>query len=529
MTEKWIVIGFVIFLAIVILVPAILLLRLYFHDVKQREHSVLQNYPILGKIRYILEKMGPELRQYLFLNDQEGKPFNRKEFEFVVKAGKYNSSMMGYGAERHFEQDGHYLVNDMFPATVDELKIGQSPKVNTRIYEINEENLFSRKESRKAAEIDPSYLRDDDTVVLGENTVRQPFRLKGLIGQSAMSYGSLGDHAITALSKGLGIAGGTWMNTGEGSVSPYHLKGNTDIIMQISPGLFGVRDEDGNFSWKEFKKQAETEQIKAFELKLAQGAKTRGGHVSGDKVTEEIAQIRKVDAGKDINSPNRFPGISTPEKLLAFLDQLRDVSGKPIGVKIVAGNKKQVESFVKAMAENNIVPDFITVDGGEGGTGASYYALAYSVGLPSFSSIPLVDETLKTYGLRDQTKIIASGKLLTPDKIAMALCLGADLINIARGFMISTGCIMAQVCHTNTCPVGVTTTDENLQKALDIEEKKYRVANYLITLRNDLFNLAAVAGLDSPTKFTRDHIVYRSSFKEFTNPNKQPLPEYNKS
>lgn len=524
--ERWMVIGFIIFLALVILIPAILLLWLYVHDVKQKEHSVLQNYPILGKMRYILEKMGPELRQYLFLNDQEGKPFNRKQFEFVMKAGKYNSSMMSFGAERNFENDGLYLVNDMFPAKKDELKIDQSPKVKTRLYEVNEENLFNRKESRKETEINPSYLRDDDTVILGEHTARHPFRLKGLIGQSAMSYGSLGDHAITALSKGLGMAGGTWMNTGEGSVSPYHLKGNTDIIMQISPGLFGVRDKDGHFSWEEFKKQAETEQIKAFELKLAQGAKTRGGHVSGEKVTEEIAAIRKVEVGQEINSPNRFPGISNPEALLEFLNQLRDVSGKPVGMKIVAGDEKQVDRLIQSMAETDIVPDFITVDGGEGGTGASFYALAYSVGLPAFSAIPLVDEILKKYQLRNKTKIIASGKLLTPDKIAMALCLGADLINIARGFMISTGCIMAQVCHTNTCPVGVATTDPNLQKALNIEEKKYRVTNYLVTLRNDLFNLAAVAGLDSPTKFNREHLVYRSAFKDFSNWNNQQTFEY---
>ncbi|GAA0438879.1 FMN-binding glutamate synthase family protein [Lentibacillus halophilus] len=522
MVGQWFVIGFIFLLALVILVPAAVLVWLYFQDKTREQHAILQNYPIIGRMRYILEKMGPELRQYLFLNDQEGKPFNRDEFEFVVKAGKYNSSIMGYGAKRNFDEDGLYLVNHMFPSQTEELKIDQSPTVNTRVYEINEENLFSRKEKSKATDINPSYLHEDDQVVLGEHTVRHPFRLKGLIGQSAMSYGSLGDHAITALSQGLGMAGGTWMNTGEGSVSPYHLKGNTDLMMQISPGLFGVRNKAGHFSWEAFKKQADTEPIKAFELKLAQGSKTRGGHVSGNKVTEEIAEIRNVEPGEDINSPNRFPGIDGPEQLLAFVDQLRDVGQKPVGIKMVAGDEQQVAQFIKAMAETDIVPDFITVDGGEGGTGASYYALAYSVGLPSFSAIPLVDDTLKQYGLRDRTKIIASGKLLTPDKIAMALCLGADLINIARGFMISTGCIMAQVCHTNTCPAGVATTDENLQKALNIDEKKYRVANYLITLRHDLFDLAAIAGLDSPTKLNRDHLVYRSSFNEFSQSGKQP-------
>ncbi|MGI8313791.1 FMN-binding glutamate synthase family protein [Halobacillus mangrovi] len=512
--ENVLLIILVILLGLLLVVPLSLLLWLYIHDEKQNEHSVLQNYPILGKFRYIIEKMGPELRQYLFHNDREGRPFNRKEFEYVNKAGKYNTRMMGYGAERDFTQDGWYLVNDMFPVKSEELRMDQSKTIQTKLYEIDKEQLFSRKEHRYEAELDPVYLHDEDCVVLGEYTVDQPFRLKGLIGQSAMSFGSLGDHAITALSKGLGRAGGTWMNTGEGSVSPYHLKGDVDIIMQISPGLFGVRTKDGDFSWEDFKDKASNEQIKAFELKMAQGAKTRGGHVDGDKVTEEIAEIRKVEAGEDIDSPNRFPGIDTPEQLLHFLDELRSIGGKPVGIKIVVGNEHQVERLISAMAEEDIVPDFITVDGGEGGTGASYYALAYSVGLPAFSAIPMVDDSLKKHSIRERTKIIASGKLLTPDKIVMALSLGADLINIARGFMMSVGCIMSQVCHKNTCPVGVATTDEQLQQALVIEEKEYRVTNYLIALRKGLFDLAAVAGLDSPTKFKREHTVYHSDFRK---------------
>ncbi|CDO03736.1 Ferredoxin-dependent glutamate synthase 1 [Oceanobacillus picturae] len=504
-------------LAIVIIVPVFLIIRLYVHDRKQEEHSVLQNYPLLGKMRYILEKMGPELRQYLFNNDREGKPFNRKQFEYVNKAGKYQSSLLGYGAEKDFKENDYYLVNSMLPKMDEEIKVENKPTISTQIYEVKEENLFSRKEKRKKSQIKPAFLPDEERVILGENTVKEPFYLKGIIGQSAMSYGSLGENAITALSKGLGMAGGTWMNTGEGSLSPYHLKGNVDIIMQISPGLFGVRDDDGNFSFEEFKKKAQTPQVKAFELKLAQGAKTRGGHVDGKKVTKEIAEVRNVEEGKDIDSPNRFPGINTAEELLHFLQELRESGGKPVGLKIVAGNEAEVEKLVKAMKENDIVPDFITVDGGEGGTGASYYELAYSVGLPAFTAIPLVHECLEAFEIRHRTKIIASGKLLTPDKIAMALCLGADLVNIARGFMISTGCIMSQVCHKNTCPVGVATTDKKLQEALVIEEKKYRVCNYLVTLRQGLFELAAIAGLDSPTKFTKDHIVYQSQFRAFSN------------
>lgn len=503
----------IVLFAVFFFVPLGLAIWVYIHDEKQNEHSVLLNYPLLGKFRYIIEKMGPELRQYLFNNDREGRPFHRKEFEFVNKAGKYNTRMMGYGAERDFSEDGWYLVNDMFPVKEEELRVDQGDPIDTKLYEIDKEKLFTRKEHHVEAELDPVYLKDEDCIVLGEHTVDQPFRLKGLIGQSAMSFGSLGDHAITALSKGLGRAGGTWMNTGEGSVSPYHLKGDVDIIMQISPGLFGVRTKDGEFSWEDFRHHASTDKIKAFELKLGQGAKTRGGHVDGDKITEEIAEIRKVEPGEDINSPNRFPGIDSPHELLHFVDELRAVGGKPVGIKIVVGNEHQVEQLISAMVEEDIVPDFITIDGGEGGTGASYYELAYSVGLPAFAAIPMVDDSLKNHGLRNRTKVIASGKLLTPDRIAMALALGADLINIARGFMISIGCIMSQVCHKNTCPVGVATTDDELQQALVVEEKKYRVTNYLITLREGLFDLAAVAGLDSPTKFNREHIVYQSDFR----------------
>ncbi|WP_099159349.1 FMN-binding glutamate synthase family protein [Virgibacillus ndiopensis] len=502
----------IVIIVFLIVIPLSMFLRVYVHDQKQKEHSILRNYPLLGKARYIIEKAGPEFRQYLFNNDNEGKPFNRRQFEFVYKAAKYNTRMIGYGSERAFDEQGLYLVNNMFPKQREELKIEQNPKIKTRLYQIDNEKLLSRKEHHVEDVINPFYLTDDEEIVLGKNTVKQPFRIKGLIGQSAMSFGSLGDHAITTLSKGLGMAGGTWMNTGEGSVSPYHLKGDVDIIMQISPGLFGVRTKDGEFSWEEFKKRAETDQVKAFELKLAQGAKTRGGHVDGSKVTDEIAEIRKVNPSVTINSPNRFREFDDAKGLLQFVEKMRDIGGKPVGTKIVAGDEQQIEEYVKVMKETNIVPDFITIDGGNGGTGASYYELAESVGLPTFTALPLVDDLLKKYDLRGRTHIIASGKLITPDKIVMALALGANMINIARGFMLSVGCIMAQVCHTNNCPVGVATTDPNLQKALSIEEKKYRVCNYLVALREGIFELAAVAGIDSPTKFDREHIIYKDKF-----------------
>lgn len=484
----------------------------YRKDDTQKQHSILRNFPLIGRNRYMTEQIGPELRQYLFENNNEGTPFSRKEFEDVVKAGKYKERLIGFGSERDFNEAGYYIRNSMFPNLREELRIDNSQKINTKVYEVDEEGLLTRKEKREDRQIEPYFLRDEDAVIIGGDTCRNPFKLKGLVGQSAMSYGALGENAITALSRGLGLAGGTWMNTGEGGLSKYHLSGNPDIMMQIGPGLFGVRTPGGEFSWEEFKKKSEIGQVKAFEIKLAQGAKIRGGHIEGQKVTEEIAQIRLVEPGQTINSPNRFYEFKNFNELFEFVERMRDVGGKPIGIKIVVGDLDALEEMTKTMRDTGKGPDFITVDGGEGGTGATYQELADAVGLPIMSALPLVDEMLKKYGVRNRVKLIASGKLTSPDKVAVALAMGAELVNIARGFMISVGCIMAEICHTNHCPAGVATTDSKLQEGLVIEEKQYRVANYVISLREGLFNLAAAAGIDTPTKFERKHIVHKDEW-----------------
>lgn len=481
-------------------------------DETQKQHSILRNFPLVGRIRYMSERIGPELRQYLFENNNEGKPFSRREFEDVVKAGKYKERLIGFGSERDFKDDGYYIRNSMFPVQREDLRVDNSQKINTIVYQVDKDGLLTRKEHRESKQVDPYYLQDKDAVILGEHTCRKPFKIKGLVGQSAMSYGALGEKAITALSKGLALAGGTWMNTGEGGLSNYHLAGNPDIIMQIGPGLFGVRTPGGEFSWEEFKKKSEMNQVKAFELKLAQGAKIRGGHVEGQKVTEEIAQIRLVEPGKTINSPNRFYEFSNYHEMFDFIGKLRDIGGKPVGIKIVVGDLDSLEEMASIMKDTGRGPDFITIDGGEGGTGATFQELADSVGLPISSALPVVDEMLKKHNVRDRVKLIASGKLITPDKIAIALAMGADLVNIARGFMISVGCIMAEICHTNHCPAGVATTDKKLQEGLVVEEKYYRVANYVISLREGLFNLAAAAGIDTPVKFERKHIVHKDKW-----------------
>ncbi|WP_414047104.1 FMN-binding glutamate synthase family protein [Macrococcus equi] len=490
------------------LIVAIGVFSLIFVDKKQNQHSILRNYPVLGRVRYFFEKIGPEMRQYLIQSDNESTPFSRKDYLDVVKAGKYKSRIGGFGSRRDFNAPGFYIQNSIFPKQPNELAIDQQKKVETKVYKLDAEGLFSRKEHRESAAVDPYLLTDEHAVVLG-NRRPHPFYVKRLIGQSGMSYGALGKNAISALSKGLGLAN-TWMNTGEGGLSDHHLSGKCDIIFQIGPGLFGVRDEDGNFSEEQFLKKAQNESVKAFEIKLAQGAKTRGGHVEAEKVTEEIARIRNVKPFTTINSPNRFTFMDNNIDLLRFVERLQMLSGKPVGFKMVVGNLEMLYSLVSDMKTTGIYPDFITLDGGEGGTGATYQELEDTVGLPLFSALPILNAVLVEQGLRDDIKIIASGKLITPDKVAIALGLGADLVQIARAMMMSVGCIMAQQCHTNDCPVGVATTDPHKEKGLVVEEKQYRVTNYVVSMHEGLFNLAAACGVESPTQITAKHLLYRT-------------------
>lgn len=503
-----IVLGSVLLAMILIVLIAFLIYMLAF-DRNQKSHSILRNYPLLGRIRYFFEKIGPEMRQYWFNSDTEGRPFSRDDYEHIVKSAKYSRDVIGFGSKRNFEEEGFFIRNDMFPKLNEELKVDKEGKVLTKKYILLKDPLFmQREEKREDEEANAYLLHDDEAVVIGP-ALEHPFVVKGQIGMSAMSYGSLGDRAITALSEGLALAKGAWMNTGEGGLSPYHLKGGVDIIMQIGPGLFGIRDKQGGVDWEELKRKSEIPEIKAFEIKLAQGAKTRGGHIDAEKVTPEIAAIRKVEPYQSIDSPNRFREFADVPSICEFIEKIRAHTGKPVGMKIVIGGNDSAEELAKYMKETGKGPDFITVDGGEGGTGASYQELIDSVGLPIKSALPILAATLKKYGVRDRVKIIASGKLFTADRIAIALAMGADLVNIARGFMITVGCIQTLKCQSNICPVGVATTDPDLQKALVIDEKKYRTANYLITLREGLFRLAAAAGLDSPVHFQPKHVMYK--------------------
>jgi len=503
------IIGFVV-VAVLVITLFIMLLTMFFHDRTQKMHPILRNYPIIGKLRYFLEAIGPEMRQYWFNNDKEGQPFNRDDFEHIVKTAKYKRDVIGFGSKRDFDKEGYFVRNNLFPKQMDEMKMDEQTKIKTRKYLLIKDSLFGFRKERLVNDESPAYLlHEDDTIVIGKESAREPFEIRSLIGMSAMSYGALGQNAVTALSEGLGMVKGSWMNTGEGGLSPYQLKGGVDIIMQIGPGLFGVRDHEGNFDWDELKKKSEIPQIKAFELKLAQGAKARGGHIDGEKVTPEIAEIRKVEPWRAIDSPNRFKEFGDPYTMLDWIEKIREHTGKPVGIKLVIGSNNAIFDLAAAIKETKKSPDFITVDGGEGGTGASYQELIDSVGLPIRSALPILDATLRRFGIRDRIKIIASGKMITPDRIAIALAMGADLINIARGFMITVGCIQALRCQSNMCPTGVATTDPHLQSALVIDEKKWRVVNYVLSLRQGLFRLAAAVGIDSPVHFKPSHISFK--------------------
>ena len=541
----------------------------YLKDRYQNQHSILKTHPILGRMRYILEMVGPEFRQYWFLNDREGKPIDRDTQTAIAKAGKYGNTVTSFGSKKDFSKSDFYLANSMFPKNVDELAIDQSKKIKTYIYEIENETLISRKESRHLNTQNPWYLTDENAVVIGANC-KYPFKVKGLVGISAMSYGALSKSAVKALAQGTAISGGAWMNTGEGGISEYHLsriyevvegatptkelgkniydyvkkmpnssnyslkekfgddvletvalmveKGmliekHADLIFQVGSGLFGAR-KDGKYDEETFLINALRPEVKAIEIKMAQGAKVRGGKLPKEKITPEIAAIRGVVMGKDVESPNRFPLFSNMDELFALIKNWQELTGKPVGIKVVAGSELSFEELAAYMARTGEGPNFITIDGGEGGTGATYQEMADSLGLPIYSGLQILNKTLEKHGVRNRVIIIASGLLSTADKMAISLAMGADLINVARAAMNTIGCVNAAVCSSGRCPSGVATHNPSLEKGLAVQEKRFRTANYLTTMRQGLFMLGASCGLDSPTKFKLEHVTYRDKNSE---------------
>ncbi len=443
---------------------------MYIVDVTQTSHAIRRNFPVIGRFRYLFENMGEFFRQYLFAQDREEMPFNRAQRSWAYRAAKGEDSTVAFGSTLDLNPAGtRIFVNCPYPTL-----------------------------ERDAAETAP--------MLIGPHADK-PFEAKSIFNVSAMSYGAISKPAVLALSNGSRMAG-NWLNTGEGGVSPWHLEGGADIVFQIGTAKYGVRDENGNIDDDKLRKIASHEQVRMIELKLSQGAKPgKGGILPGAKVTEEIARIRHIPAGEDSISPNRHPEIESAEDLLRMINHIRDVSGRPVGFKAVIGAYGWLDELFKLIRERGIecAPDFITVDSGDGGTGAAPMSLIDNVGLPIKESLPLVIDKLNRYGLRERVKVIASGKLINPAGAAWALCVGADFVNSARGFMFALGCIQALQCNKNTCPTGITTHDKKLQRGLVPEDKAERVKRYSETMRKEIGIIAHSCGVAEPRCLRRFH------------------------
>jgi glutamate synthase domain-containing protein 2 len=445
-------------------------------DLQQRKSSVRRNYPIIGNFRFMLEKIRPELRQYFLESDTEATPFSRSQRSLAYSRAKGETDKRPFGTQLDVKADGHEWINHAM--------------VPTRV------------------------ASSDFRVRIGGPDCRHPYEAS-VFNISAMSFGSLSANAIQALNAGA-KRGGFAHDTGEGSISQWHRVHGGDLIWEIGSGYFGCRDSEGRFNPEAFAANALEPQVKMIEIKLSQGAKPgHGGVLPGPKVTEEIAEARGVPVGEDCVSPAAHSAFSTPRELMAFIAQLRELSqGKPVGFKFCVGHPWEWFALVKAMQDTGITPDFIVVDGAEGGTGAAPLEFADHVGTPLQEGLRLVHNTLVGVGLRDRIALGASGKVISAFDIARAMALGADWCNSARGFMFALGCIQAQACHTGHCPTGVTTQDPVRQQALVVPDKATRVYNFHHETLKALRELIEAAGLQHPKDITAHHIVRRVSDHE---------------
>ncbi len=443
---------------------------LYVIDRSQTKQAIRHNYPVIGRFRYFFEHMGEFFRQYFFAMDREELPFNRAERTWVYRASKDIDSTIAFGSTRDLYKPGTVIFGNC-----------PFPKLSI--------------DSAEPCE-----------VTIGQHC-KHPYTTRSIYNISGMSYGAISKPAVLALSNGARKAG-CWMNTGEGGLSPYHLEGGADIVFQIGTAKYGVRDHEGNLNTDKLAAVAAHHQVKMFELKLAQGAKPgKGGILPGAKVNEEIANIRGIPVGTDSISPNRHIDINSIDELLDMLSTIRKTTGKPVGFKTVIGTRDWLDDLFKTINQRGIeiAPDFITVDSGDGGTGAAPMSLMDNVGLPIKQSLPLLINKLKQHDLRDRIKVIASGKLVTPVEVAWALATGADFIASARGFMFSIGCIQALQCNKNTCPTGITTHDKDLQGGLDPKNKTERVRNYVKNMVYEVGVIAHSCGVVEPRQLRRQH------------------------
>ena len=450
-------------------------------DIFSKKHTLKSNFPVVGNFRYILEKLRPGIMQYFVETDTQGRPISRIFRTLIYQRSKD--------------------VNDTVP-------FGTQMKVYSTGYEWMEHSMYASPDKQ----IDHS-----PRVLVGGPDCTQPYS-SSILNISAMSFGSLSNRAVLAMNKGAKI-GDFAQNTGEGGISPYHLENGGDLIWQIGTGYFGCRSKEGNFDKELFRQNATQNSVKMVEIKLSQGAKPgHGGILPAKKNTIEISKIRHVEPFTDVHSPPSHSAFDSAEGLMNFIKTLRDNSnGKPIGFKLCVGKKEEFIDLCKAMISTGIKPDFITVDGGEGGTGAAPVEFSNSIGMPMRDGLAFVTNTLIGYDLKKDIKVVASGKIISSFHIARTIALGADLVNSARAMMMATGCIQALQCNTNTCPVGVATQNKGLIKGLDVEDKAKRVASYHFETLKNFAELIAATGVLNSSDLKKEHINRRVSYSDVLN------------
>jgi len=449
---------------------ALFVVIVFFVDITQTKDAVRRNFPVLGHFRYVFSKMGEFFRQYFFAMDREEMPFNRAEREWVYASSKGRDNTVAFGSTKNLTPVGTVIfINCPFP-TLSEDSVPPPP------------------------------------ITFGPYC-DNPYETSSIINISGMSFGAISQPAVRALSNGAKMAG-CWLNTGEGGLSPYHLSGGCDIVYQIGTAKYGVRAHDGGLDLDKLRAAADRPEVKMFELKMSQGAKPgKGGILPAVKVTPEIAEIRGIPVQTASISPNGHHEIRNVAQLVDMIERIGEVTRKPVGFKAVVGAYGWLDNLCKEILSRGIetAPDFITVDSGDGGTGAAPMPLMDNVGLPVKESLPMVADILSRHGLKDRIKLVASGKLVTPAEIAWAYCAGADVVVSARGFMFSLGCIQALKCNKNTCPTGITTHDPRLQRGLDPKDKAVRVRNYVERVRYDVGVIAHSCGVPHPRALKRYH------------------------